>query len=211
MRLVVCIFLSLVIHIFFLDYAVDVQPVPDLSVSKLQAGTVIRLRTRTSRPVTSVSKVPTANQKPKPKKTATPTEQKRKHKIEKNPSPVAKQKEPVKQIEKQRTSSQQSRREEYQNRASRQPQLVDRQDYISNPPPPYPDAARRRRQEGTVVLLVDLTAQGHVQAVSIKESSGVSILDTTAKKAVSNWRFSPRENGVGIRRVLVPISFRLRR
>jgi protein TonB len=162
---------------------------------------VVRLRTKLSRPVSAVSKPQKVHPKSEKDKVSTVEEQQRKQKVTKK-SAVAK---------KQLISPESLDREEYQNRSEKQPELVDRRDYISNPPPPYPDSARRKRQEGTVVLLVEIDAEGLVLAVSIKASSGFSVLDTTAKKTVINWRFSPREDGVGARRVLVPISFRLRR
>jgi protein TonB len=210
-RLVVCLFLSLAVHFILLNYAADVDSVPDLSVSKLQSGTVVRLRTKLSRPVNAVSKPQKAHPKSKEDKVSTVKEQQQKQKVTKKSAVDKTQKERVKRTKKKPISPESLVREEYQNRSQKQPELADRQDYISNPPPPYPDSARRKRQEGTVVLLVEIDAEGLVLAVSIKESSGFSVLDTTAKKTVINWRFSPREDGVGARRVLVPISFRLRR
>lgn len=211
MRLVVCLVLSLAVHFILLKYAANVDSVPDLSVSKLQSGTVVRLRTRLSRPVSAVTKPQTVHQKPEVDKVSTPKEQQRKQKVTPKEPVNLKQKEQIKRTKKKPISPESLVREEYQNRSQKQPELVDRRDYISNPPPPYPDSARRKRQEGTVVLLVEIDAEGLVLAVSIRESSGFSVLDTTAKKTVTNWRFSPREDGVGARRVLVPISFRLRR
>jgi protein TonB len=172
---------------------------------------VVRLRTKLSRPVSAVSKPQKAHPKSKEEKVPTAEEQQRKQKVTEKAPVDKKHKERVRRTKKKPISPESLVREEYQNRSQKQPELVDRQDYISNPPPPYPDSARRKRQEGTVVLLVEIDAEGLVLAVSIKESSGFSVLDATAKKTVANWRFSPREDGVGARRVLVPILFRLRR
>lgn len=64
-------------------------------------------------------------------------------------------------------------------------------DYLFNPSPPYPDAARRRGQEGQVILFVVVDRSGAPMTVSIKKSSGVSVLDEAALKAVKKWKFKP--------------------
>ena len=59
------------------------------------------------------------------------------------------------------------------------------------PPPVYPRLAQRRGWTGTVVLLVDVAADGSVTGVSIESSSGHDILDKAALTAVRGWRFRP--------------------
>jgi len=83
--------------------------------------------------------------------------------------------------------------------------------YLNNPAPEYPAHARRRNMEGTVILDVMVSAEGIAHYVRIAESSGFSLLDESAKNAVSRWKFVPARRGSDIveARVIVPIEFRL--
>ena len=63
--------------------------------------------------------------------------------------------------------------------------------YGENPPPVYPSIARRREYEGTVLLSVKILANGAVGDLSVKKSSGHSILDRAALKTVKKWKFQP--------------------
>lgn len=83
--------------------------------------------------------------------------------------------------------------------------------YGENPPMPYPHSARRRGWEGEVLLRVDVSAKGNVIAAHIETSSGYGILDDTALKNVSTWRFRPASiNGTPkADTVLVPVHFQL--
>jgi protein TonB len=82
--------------------------------------------------------------------------------------------------------------------------------YGVNPEPPYPMAARRMGLQGTVVLRVVVGADGAPVSVTVLQSSGHAILDTSAADTVrATWRFVPaRRNGVPIEdTVQVPIRF----
>lgn len=83
--------------------------------------------------------------------------------------------------------------------------------YHVNPAPPYPEAARRAGVTGTVLLLVQVRADGSVRGVSVRTSSGTTSLDRSALTAVRRWRFEPaREDGVAVdSEVEVPIRFAL--
>ena len=83
--------------------------------------------------------------------------------------------------------------------------------YRENPLPPYPSAARRFGWEGVVMLSVVVDAQGKPIRVEIEESSGRSVLDRTALRAVRQWRFRPATVDGRARQstVRVPIQFRL--
>jgi len=63
--------------------------------------------------------------------------------------------------------------------------------YKENAPPAYPRIARRRGYEGIVLLSVKVLGNGYVEEVKIKKSSGHSILDRAALKAVRKWKFEP--------------------
>ncbi len=85
--------------------------------------------------------------------------------------------------------------------------------YQLNPPPQYPHLARRRGQEGVVVLDVSVDEYGRAAVVSLSVSSGFSLLDEAALKAVRQWRFqSGTINGIARKMMVkVPVRFRLSR
>ena len=73
-----------------------------------------------------------------------------------------------------------------------------------NQPPRYPVIAERQGLEGSVVVILEIDANGQVTAAHIERSSGSALLDDTALRALSQWRFEPaRSNGVA-----VPSTFR---
>ncbi|WP_345198735.1 energy transducer TonB [Kistimonas scapharcae] len=77
--------------------------------------------------------------------------------------------------------------------------------------PAYPYQARKRGQQGTVLLEVFLDKRGHIESVTLVDSSGFSLLDRAAEKAVRRWSFRPLvRDGVALAsRVRVPVVFRL--
>jgi len=81
--------------------------------------------------------------------------------------------------------------------------------YRRNPPPRYPALARRRRYTGTVILKVLVDAKGRASKVKVASSSGYSLLDEAALKAVRRWQFAPGTEGgrPTAMRVKVPIRF----
>lgn len=80
-----------------------------------------------------------------------------------------------------------------------------------NRPPVYPELARKRGWQGTVLLEVDVAADGRVESVRVQTSSSYSLLDREALAAVRNWHFKPGSiNGrPTATRVMVPIHFML--
>jgi periplasmic protein TonB len=84
-------------------------------------------------------------------------------------------------------------------------------DYLANPPPEYPLSARRLGLEGTVTLRVLVSPEGLPDAIDIRRSSGSSVLDRSALKAVRAWRFAPARRGDTpvASWVEVPVRFRL--
>jgi TonB family protein len=85
--------------------------------------------------------------------------------------------------------------------------------YLKNPAPHYPMEARRNKWEGTVVLEAMVGVDGMVKNVTVKESSGHSILDDAALKTVRTWQFHPALLGsMKIESsVLVPVRFDLKK
>ncbi|MCL2891889.1 energy transducer TonB [Brenneria tiliae] len=84
-------------------------------------------------------------------------------------------------------------------------------DYLHNPAPAYPDVAISRGHEGTVLLNVQVRADGKVQTIRIQKSSGYPALDDAARDTVLRWSFVParRGNQAVSGWVIVPIDFSL--
>jgi TonB family protein len=80
-----------------------------------------------------------------------------------------------------------------------------------NRKPDYPAEARRRRLQGSVVLRVNVSAQGAPEEITVLASSGHAVLDQAAVAAVHTWRFEPAtRGGVPIAAPAdVPVRFRL--
>ncbi len=83
--------------------------------------------------------------------------------------------------------------------------------FLHNAKPKYPKRARKRGLEGKVVLTVLVSASGLVENLSIQSSSGHSVLDKAALKAVKTWRFkSGTFNGLDTAATInIPITFKL--
>ncbi|WP_378952727.1 energy transducer TonB [Pelosinus sp. sgz500959] len=72
---------------------------------------------------------------------------------------------------------------------------------LSRVNPSYPEEARRAGQEGTVMLKIQILENGRPGHISVYQSSGNSLLDDAAVKAVKQWKFIPakdRESGTPI-------------
>ncbi|PSJ37199.1 hypothetical protein C7I36_15815 [Zobellella taiwanensis] len=92
------------------------------------------------------------------------------------------------------------------------PKRIDTPSFKTRPAPiPYPSQARRRGLEGTVVVEVWLDEKGNQTQRKLASSSGVSVLDKAALRAIAKWRFSAyEENGVAVaHRVHIPVRFKL--
>ena len=85
--------------------------------------------------------------------------------------------------------------------------------YRINPSPHYPDIARRRGYEGTVIIDALVTRNGRVSDTRIIKSSGYSVLDRSAIKAIKRWIFVPgTQNGKSIEMwVRIPVRFQLKK
>lgn len=83
--------------------------------------------------------------------------------------------------------------------------------YLNNPAPKYPPLAKRLGEEGKVLLRVLVSPDGLAKEVRVHASSGSSLLDESAIKAVRRWRFVPAKQGDNAVQawVQVPIVFKL--
>ena len=83
---------------------------------------------------------------------------------------------------------------------------------ISMPSPRYPPAALRNREAGTVLLRVEVGADGVPTGVAVLRSSRSRLLDRAASEAVRDWRFRPgQRDGQPVPGVVqVPINFDLK-
>jgi protein TonB len=84
--------------------------------------------------------------------------------------------------------------------------------YLNNPRPAYPPIARKLGLEGVVLLRVDVSAKGTPEKIVIAQTSGASLLDEAAMKAVQGWTFVPARRGDAAiaHPVEVPIRFQLK-
>lgn len=79
-------------------------------------------------------------------------------------------------------------------------------------PPVYPRLAREQGWEGTVRLRIVVLPDGSPGDITIRKSSGHSILDEAAIEAVKSWKFLPaRDGNIPIKSLVeIPINFDLR-
>ena len=84
--------------------------------------------------------------------------------------------------------------------------------YLNNPRPAYPPIARKLGLEGLVLLRVDVSAGGTPEKIIVAQTSGTSLLDEAAMKAVQGWTFVPARRGDTpiAHPVEVPIRFQLK-
>ncbi len=61
--------------------------------------------------------------------------------------------------------------------------------------PPYPRRARQEGWHGRVILRLSIQPTGTVERAAIHESSGYPLLDDSAIKAATQWKFQPAKNG----------------
>lgn len=82
---------------------------------------------------------------------------------------------------------------------------------LSRVQPAYPPAALRIREEGTVLLRVEVDAEGNPSSVEVERSSRSRDLDRAARDAVLQWTFRPAiEDGEPVPSVVtVPVDFRV--
>lgn len=78
-------------------------------------------------------------------------------------------------------------------------------------PPSYPPEAAAEQVQGSVLLIVDVEANGSITRVAIGKGAGDARLDTAAIDAVSNWQFNPPvcDGKAAAGRAYVPLSFDL--
>jgi protein TonB len=84
-------------------------------------------------------------------------------------------------------------------------------DYLNNSAPTYPPESRQLGEQGKVLLRVLVKADGSVEQVNLRKSSGYDRLDSSALETVKQWRFVPakRADQAIAAWVIVPISFSL--
>lgn len=69
----------------------------------------------------------------------------------------------------------------------------------------YPLQDRISRHEGTSVLVGHVTNDGRVERILLEKSSGSRLMDESAAKAFSKWKFKPGQEGY----IRLPIQFQL--
>lgn len=84
-------------------------------------------------------------------------------------------------------------------------------EYLDNPPPRYPAQSKQHGEQGRVLLRVFVNAEGLVEQLTLRKSSGYERLDEAALDSVKQWRFAPAKRGQQAVSawVVVPVSFSL--
>ena len=67
--------------------------------------------------------------------------------------------------------------------------------YLEPARPAYPRHAREMGWEGTVLLRMEIGADGRVGQLNVQRSSGHRLLDQAAIAAAQRWRFAPETDG----------------
>lgn len=77
--------------------------------------------------------------------------------------------------------------------------------------PNYPPSEMRERIEGTVVLVLDIDADGGLTGVEVGTSSGNNNLDQSAMRSARNWRFNPaiKDCKFVASRINMPVNFKI--
>jgi protein TonB len=84
-------------------------------------------------------------------------------------------------------------------------------DYLHNPAPDYPAASRELGEQGRVLVRAKISADGKVEQILLRKSSGYARLDEAALAGVKQWRFVPAQQGAEqvAAWVVVPVAFSL--
>lgn len=82
-----------------------------------------------------------------------------------------------------------------------------------SPPPTYPPAALRKGETGTVMVRIQVDAQGNPGGVALIQRSGSRDLDRAAMEAVRKWHFQPAiEDGEPVTGTVdIPVEFNLQK
>jgi protein TonB len=84
---------------------------------------------------------------------------------------------------------------------------------LSKVDPAYPPSARKAGLEGTVILKIQIHANGRPGEITVARSTGHAVLDEAAIKAVGKWQFIPAKDRTSGRTVscttTLPVTFRL--
>jgi protein TonB len=127
---------------------------------------------------------------------------------------ITSEQEAAAQAERERAAANERRRAERRARQATAPRPADREvEPIARVQPEYPVAASRVQEEGTVLVRVEVDANGRAGDVSVARRSGSRDLDRAALDAVRQWRFRPAmRNGKAVASVAeVPVEFTLDR
>lgn len=84
---------------------------------------------------------------------------------------------------------------------------------ISNPAPiKYPRWALRQGWQGDISIAVEITPEGNVGRTKVMKSTGYSVLDEAATKAVHTWKFHPAmKNGQAVVTCIqIPVRFQIK-
>ncbi|PMH37103.1 hypothetical protein BCU68_08365 [Vibrio sp. 10N.286.49.B3] len=155
---------------------------------------------------------PKSIKKPEPVKKALPVKKKTPKPVEKKPEPKIEEK--VQPIETAQITKEQllETKKEPSHTSSAMPKMVSKPSFKTKPTPiNYPRLAKRRNWQGDILIEVWLDQSGKQIKQHIVNSSGFDLLDSTALKTISKWKFEQyQESGQPIaHRVQIPVTFKL--
>ncbi|WP_282296049.1 TonB family protein [Stenotrophomonas sp. PS02289] len=75
------------------------------------------------------------------------------------------------------------------------------------PPPSYTPGSPDEPESHTVVLILDINADGSISKVELETSSGIADLDKAAMDAAAGWNFAHAVQGGQPMRARVPVKF----
>jgi protein TonB len=130
---------------------------------------------------------------------------------------IGSEQEAAAQAERERAAANEARRAEREAQAERERAAAVPADRevapLARVEPEYPPAAFRAGEEGTVLLRVDVDANGKPANVGVVRRSGSRDLDRAAEQAVMKWTFTPaiKDGKAVASSVEIPVDFRMDR
>ncbi len=232
MKIIITLFISIFIHLYFLVTDVEQQPVLAAGATKanviglniVQAPQKVQVKNKIVEPVVVKKSINTTRFKGKElvakqtKEVVKPVDFVK----EVKPVQVIKKQEilepatPVKdntEVDPKASSIASANKVSDKMGLKNMPVVLTQPPLFKSPRPPlnYPNRAQKRGYQGITLVLISLDTAGRIEAVVLVQSSGHEILDKAAIKNVAKWQFHPvKHNGQLVKAQFeVPINFAL--
>ncbi len=232
MKIIITLFISIFIHLYFLVTDVEQQPVFAAGATKakviglniVQAPQKVQVKNKIVEPVVVKKSINTTRFKGKELlakqtkevvkpvdfiKEVKPVEVVKKQEILEPATPVKDNTE----VDPKASSIASANKVSDKMGLKNMPVVLTQPPLFKSPRPPlnYPNRARKRGYQGITLVLISLDTAGRIEAVVLVQSSGHEILDKAAIKNVAKWQFHPvKHNGQLVKAQFeVPINFAL--